>query len=129
MAGPWLCLSLWEHYEYTNDEEYLKQIWPILEGSCRFVCGYLTEEADGTVMTSPSNSPENWFWYDHPDGTRKKQTLTRGATFDFEVIYALFTRTKYACELLGRDPAFGEALQGVLDRLPPLRISERYGIV
>lgn len=129
MAGPWMCLSLWEHYEYTDDIEYLKKIWPILEGACQFVCGYLTEEADGTVMTAPSNSPENWFWYDHPDGTRRKQTLTRGATFDFEMIYALFTRVKYACEILGKDPAFGEKLQNVLDRLPPLRISERYGTI
>ena len=129
MAGPWMCLPLWEHYEYTGDEEYLKEIWPILEGSCRFVCGYLTEDDDGTMMTAPSNSPENWFWYDHPDGTRRQQTLTRGATFDFEIIYALFTRTKYACDLLGKDPAFGEKLQNVLDRLPPLRISERYGTI
>jgi len=129
MAGPWLCLSLWEHYEYTDDRDYLEEIWPILEGACRFVCGYLTEEPDGTLMTSPSNSPENWFFYDHPDGTRKKQTLTKGATFDFEVIYALFTRVQYACSLLGKDPAFAEKLQSVLDRLPPLRISERYGTI
>ncbi len=127
MAGPWMCLSLWEHYEYTDDMEYLKEIWPILEGSCRFVCDYLVEESDGKYMTSPSNSPENWFWYDHPDGTRKKQTLTRGATFDFEIIYALFTRVKHACGILDKDPSFAEKLQDVLDRLPPLRISERYG--
>ncbi|MBO5221236.1 MAG: glycoside hydrolase family 95 protein [Clostridia bacterium] len=129
MAGPWMCLSLWEHYEYTDDVEYLNEIWPILEGSCRFVCGYLTEEEDGSLVTSPSNSPENWFWYNHPDGTRKKQTLTKGATFDFEIIYALFTRVKYACTFLGKDPSFGKKLQSVLDRLPPLRISQRYGTI
>ncbi|MBP3300063.1 MAG: glycoside hydrolase family 95 protein [Clostridia bacterium] len=127
MAGPWMCLSLWEHYEYSDDLDYLKEIWPILRGSCEFVCDYLTEDENGNLITAPSNSPENWFWYDHPDGTRKKETLTRGATFDFEVIYALFTRTVYACKMLGEEEEFGEKLRKTLKKLPPLRISERYG--
>ena len=129
MAGPWMCLSLWEHYEYSDDLDYLREIWPVLRGSCEFVCDYLTEDERGRLVTSPSNSPENWFWYDHPDGTRKKETLTRGATFDFEVIHALFTRTAYACNVLGEDEKFGKKLIETLEKLPPLRISERYGTI
>lgn len=129
MAGPWMCLSLWEHYEFTDNLAYLKEIYPILRDSCRFVCDYLTEAADGTWMTSPSNSPENRFYYDHPDGTRKMSMLTQGATFDFEIIYALFIRVKYACSMLGEDPAFAKRLSDVLENLPPLRVSERYGTI
>ena len=43
-------------------------------------------------------------------------------------IYTLFTRTAYACELLGDHTLAGE-LKAALDRLPPLRVSERYGIL
>ena len=55
--------------------------------------------------------------------------LTEGATFDFEMIYALFTRTAYACKRLGEDAAFAQKLNDVLEKLPPLRVSERYGTI
>ena len=129
MAGPWLCLSLWEHYEFTNDEAYLSEIYPILRDSCLFVCDYLTTGKDGYLVTSPSNSPENRFYYTEPDGTRQKSMLTEGATFDFEMIYALFTRTAYACKRLSEDAAFAQKLNDVLEKLPPLRVSERYGTI
>ena len=128
MAGPWLSLSLWDHYEFSDDPDYLKEIYPILRDSCRFLCDYLIEDGQGRLVTSPSNSPENQFIYDHPDGTKKHSMLTQGATFDFEIIYALFTRVIYASELLG-DLAFGEKLKKVLVKLPPLRIGERYGTI
>jgi alpha-L-fucosidase 2 len=55
--------------------------------------------------------------------------LTHGATIDFEIIYALFTRTACACRLLREDFAFAETLINTIKRLPPLRISKRYGII
>ncbi len=129
LAGSWMCLSLWEHYEFTNDRAYLKEIYPILEGSCRFLLDYLTEAPDGYLTTSPSNSPENAFLYTEPDGERKGSMLTHGATIDFEIIYALFTRTIYACSLLDENADFAERLAETLQRLPPLRVSERYGTI
>lgn len=127
MAGPWLCLSLWEHFEYSDDAKYLREIYPVLKGSCRFVLDYLTETEEGYLITSPSNSPENRFFYDHPDGERKRSMLTEGATFDFEVIDALFRRTAYACRRLRCDGEFAGELLNALEKLPPLRISRRYG--
>ncbi|MBE6592425.1 MAG: glycoside hydrolase family 95 protein [Ruminococcaceae bacterium] len=129
MAGPWMCLNLWEHYEYTNDKGYLKDIYPILEGACRFVLDYLCEAPNGYLTTSPSNSPENKFYYNEPNGECKTSMLTQGATIDFEIIYALLTRTAYACRLLGNDASFAQKLEDTLDRLPPLKVSERYGTV
>ena len=127
MAGPWMCLTLWEHYEFTNDIDYLREIYPVLADSCRFLLDYLTEAPSGHLTTSPSNSPENRFYYTDADGERKSSMLTHGATIDFEIIYALFTRTAYACELLQEDTAFAASLTDVLKRLPPLLVSERYG--
>ena len=129
MAGPWLCLNLWEHYEYTNSTEYLNEIYPILKGSCEFVQDYLTENEKGQLITSPSNSPENEFYYIDADGKKQESMFTEGATIDFQIIYALFTRTAYACKLLKRDEEFSKTLWEVLDKLPPMEISKRYGTI
>ena len=129
MAGPWLCLNLWEHYEYTNDTEYLKEIYPILKGSCEFVCDYLTEDSNGNLVTSPSNSPENEFYFIDSNGEKKESMLTYGAAIDFQIIDALFNRTISATEILGEDSVFADTLRATLKRLPPMKISERYGTI
>ena len=129
MAGPWMCLSLWEHYEYTNDISYLKEIYPILKGSCQFVCDYLVETPDGTLVSTPSNSPENSFFYDDPCGERRRSMFTQGATIDAQIIYALLTRTIHAYEKLGENDGFSKKLSEVLAKLPPMRISERYNTI
>lgn len=129
MAGPWLCLNLWEHYEYTNDESYLKEIYPILKGSCRFVQDYLIEDSNGRLVTSPSNSPENEFYYIDADGNKQESMLTHGATIDFQIINALFTRTISACEALNIDLDFVEELRNIIAKLPPMEVSERYGTI
>ncbi len=129
MAGPWMCLSLWEHYEYTNDISYLKEIYPILKGSCQFLCDYLVETPEGTLVSTPSNSPENSFYYDDPCGERKSSMFTQGATIDGEITYALFTRTIHAYNQLGENDGFCDKLSTVIEKLPPLRISERYNTI
>ena len=129
MAGPWLCLNLWEHYEYTNSREYLEEIYPILKGSCEFVQDYLTENEKGQLITSPSNSPENEFYFIDSDGEKQESMFTEGATIDYQIIYALFTRTAHACKVLGIDEDFSNTLSDVLNKLPPMEISERYGTI
>ena len=128
MAGAWMCLNLWEHYEYTGDTAYLAEIFPLLKGACTFVCDYLTEGPNGDLVTAPSNSPENAFLYVDKNGETQGEMFTYGATIDFQIIRALFTRTEHACRVLGED-ALAETLQAVRRRLPPLRVSERYGTV
>lgn len=129
MAGPWLCLNLWEHYEYTNSKEYLEEIYPILKGSCEFVQDYLTENEKGQLITSPSNSPENEFYFIDANGEKLESMFTEGATIDYQIIYALFTRTAHACKVLGIDEDFSNTLSDVLNKLPPMEISERYGTI
>ncbi len=126
LAGAWLCLNIWEHYEFTDDAEYLKEIYPILKGSAEFILDFLIEDGNGHLTTAPSNSPENWYYYTDKNGERKMTGFTHGATIDFEMIYMLFTRLIHACELLGVDADFVTQLEATLRRLPPFRLSERY---
>lgn len=129
MAGPWLCINLWEHYEYTEDENYLREIYPILKGACEFVSDYLIEDSQGRLVTSPSNSPENRFYYTDENGNLQESMLTHGAAIDFEIIEALFSRTIHACKLIEQDEAFIKSLEEILLKLPPVKISERYGTI
>ena len=129
MAGPWLCLNLWEHYEYTGDRKYLEEIYPILRGSCEFVMDYLIEDEKGSLVTSPSNSPENSFYFTDSEGKKQESMFTYGATIDFQIIEALFTRTAYASGIIDKDEEFIKSIDDVLSKLPPMRVSERYGTV
>ena len=129
MAGPWLCLNLWEHYEYTNDVDYLKEIYPVLKDSCEFIKSFLIESRDGYLVSCPSNSPENKFYYTDENGNKEMSMFTYGTTMDNEIIYALLTRVISATEILGCDTEFAKELRTVLSNLPPLKISERYGTI
>ncbi len=129
MAGPWLCLNLWEHYEFTGDRKYLEEIYPILRGACEFVCDYLIEDKNGFLVTSPSNSPENSFYYTDPDSGKQESMFTHAAAIDFQIIRSLFTRTVHACKVMGGDGGFAAELEAVMKKLPPVKISERYGTI
>ncbi len=68
MAGPWMTSHLWEHYLFTQDEEFLASVWPIIQGSAAFVMNWLIEDPQsGLLISGPSASPENK--YTLPDGT------------------------------------------------------------
>ena len=40
-AGHWLCQNLFDHYAFTQDREYLEEIYPILKGSADFFVEFL----------------------------------------------------------------------------------------
>ena len=129
IAGSWLCLNLWEHYEFTNDYEFLKEIYPILKGSCEFIKSYLIEDKNGMLVSCPSNSPENRFYYINENGEKDSSMFTYGTTMDNQIIYALLTRTISACEMMDCDAEFADSLREILMRIPPMRVSERYGTI
>ena len=130
MAGPWMCMNLWEQYEFTGDRDYLENtLYPILKGACQFLKGYLIEDRQGRLVTNPSNSPENKFYYVDSNGEKKSSMFTYGATIDFEIIYAVFNRLIYASRLLGVDREFAAELEQILTRIPKLRVGRRYGTI
>jgi alpha-L-fucosidase 2 len=126
LGGSWLCMNLWEHYEFTNDVKYLEEIYPILKGSCEFICDFLVEAPDGTLVTCPSNSPEHRYKYMDGNGKEGVTMMTYASTMDIQIIHALFTRMIHSCKVLNRDAELVKELEQVLDRLPPMKLSERY---
>ena len=60
LSGAWMSLSLWRHYEFTQDQKYLKETaYPVIAGATQFILDFLKENEKGELVTSPSYSPEN----------------------------------------------------------------------
>ena len=119
-GGAWMCQHLWEHYAFTGDKKYLRQVYPVLKECCEFFLDYLVEDSSGKLITSPSTSPENSF--KTPDG--KRAALCAGAAMDREIIWDLFTNTIEAGEALGADADFRKRLLAARARILPPTIGK-----
>ncbi len=122
MGGTWLCQHVWEHYEFTQDTEFLRRRgWPLLSGSARFCLDWLVEGEDGLLETIPSTSPENLFL----SRLGEPESLSVSTGMDIALIRAQLTRTLAAAEILGLDGEDDDdgqvcaEIRRALPRLPP----------
>ena len=122
LAGAWMAVTLWRHYEFTQDQEFLqRRAYPILKGASEFILDYLIEDKDGYLVTAPSTSPENS--YLHPQ-TAKALRLTRGSTYHNQIVRSLFKAVIRAATILERDDEFRTRLSSSLRKIPPIKIGK-----
>jgi len=120
MSLAWLCEHLFERYEYTLDEAYLRDTaWPVMREAARFVLDMLVEDDDGTLIVSPATSPENRFAHDGG-----AIAVDRTTAMSMALARELFGNSIRACEILGVDEAFAGELHAAAARLRPDKISE-----
>lgn len=120
-ASGWLCKHLWDHYCFTGDEEFLKEVYPVMKSAAEFYCDFLVEEQkNGWLVTSPSSSPENAFCY-----KGQMVSICMGPSMDQQIVYDLFSNTISASEKLGVDKEFAQALIDKRSRLAPPQISKK----
>jgi alpha-L-fucosidase 2 len=116
-GGAWLCNQLWDHYQFTGDKRYLKEIYPAMRGAAQFSLDTLVEEpTHHWLVTCPSLSPEN------TNPLAKHTSITDGPTMDMEILRDLFTNCIMASEILGKDNKFAAQLADARARLAPLQI-------
>lgn len=119
-GGAWLAAHLWEHFDYSRDMVYLKEIYPVLKGASQFFLDMLvTDPNSGWLVTAPSTSPENAFFM--PD-TDKVVSICMGPTMDNQLIRELFGNTITAAALLNVDSPFCGKLATAISLLPPNQI-------
>lgn len=134
VGGAWLVRHLYEHYLYNRDVGFLKtKAYPLMKGAAVFMMDFLTEAPEGVdgagyLVTNPSLSPENWFYT--RDG--KRTVFTYGATMDFEIIRDLLGNCLDTIAVIRKEePEFEREMEArckkTLERIPPVRISERTG--
>lgn len=116
-GGAWLCTHLWEHYQYTGDKEYLKEVYPAMKGSADFFLDFLVAHPTyGWMVTVPSNSPEH--------GPLGKSTIVAGCTMDNQIVFDILSYTLQATQLLGGDAAYQAKLKNMIDKLAPMQIGK-----
>lgn len=121
LAGAWMSLSLWRHYEFTQDQDYLKETaYPVIAGAARFILDFLKENEKGELVTSPSYSPENAYI----DPTTGKPTRnTTAASMDIQIINDIFRASLEAEEILGVQELTAE-IEKASAKLPPIKIGK-----
>lgn len=120
LGAAWLCLHLWEHYDYTGDRAFLAKAYETMKEAALFFIDYLVETPEGELITTPSVSPENT--YILPNG--QQGTLSEGPSMDSQIIYALMSHCIEASELLDVDNDFREQLTALRSKLPAPKIGK-----
>lgn len=116
-SSGWLCEHLFEHYEYTNDVEYLKNTaYPVMKGAAEFYLDILTEY-NGNLVLSPGTSPENDFWYEG-----KECSVAKYSTMSMSIARELFENCIKSCEILGIDADFAQTLKDAVARFPDFKL-------
>ncbi|WP_163409928.1 glycoside hydrolase family 95 protein [Flavobacterium ajazii] len=122
MAGAWLSTHIWEHYIFTQDQNYLKnEGYPLMKGAAEFCMGWLVEDKNGKLITSPSTSPENQ--YKLSDGF--VGATLYGGTADLAMIRECFDKTIKAAKILNVDADFVKKLESDLANLHPYQIGKK----
>ena len=114
MASSWLATHLWDYYDFTRDERFLRQTaYPLMRGCALFCEDFLWRKPDGTLTAAPSTSPEHG-------------PVDEGTTFTHAVVREILLDCIEAAKVLKTDADEVEKWQKILDELAPYRIG-RYG--
>ena len=122
MGAAWIALHLFSHYAYNLDTAFLRDRgYPRMKEIAEFFLDYLVEVPDGTLLSGPSQSPENK--YRLPDGTTA--SLCMSPAMDTEIIRAIFDRVSRSSKVLGIDDALRAQVEAAAKRLQPFKIGEK----
>lgn len=122
MGGAWVSTHLWEHYQFTRDNQFLEnKAYPLMKGAAQFCLDWLVEDKNGYLITSPSTSPENRYI---TDSGFKGATMYGGAA-DLAMIRECFLQTIAASKVLNADEEFRGKLEQALDRMYPYQIGKK----
>lgn len=113
-GGAWLSQHLWWHYQFTGDNNYLKNTaYPVFKEASRFFADYLVQDPVNRewLVSGPSNSPEIG-------------GLVMAPTMDHQIIRNLFSNTIEAAGILGIDDDFVEMLKEKRARIAPNQIGK-----
>ncbi len=132
VGGAWLTNQLYDHYRYTRDLEYLKELYPVMKGAIQFFMDFLIEDPEGKyLVTNPSTSPENppkgpgyEYFYDEVTGMYYFTTICYGSSIDIQILTDLFGYYLESSKVLGVDAGFAEKVSKARKRLSPPKIGK-----
>jgi alpha-L-fucosidase 2 len=118
-GGGWASQHLWQHYLYSGDQNYLKEVYPILKGAATFYKDFLVEHPRYKwLVVNPGTSPEN------APAAHQGSSLDAGTTMDNQIVFDAFSTAIRAAKILNKDPKFTDSLVQMRKRLPPMHIGQ-----
>jgi len=121
MGAAWLCLHIWEHYQFTENNDFLNEYYPLMRDAAEFILDFLVEDGDKLVIC-PTLSPENE--YRLPNG--ETGVICKGAAMDNQIIFELFNACIKSAGLLGIDNVFSQKLSNTLTKIAGITVG-KYG--
>lgn len=119
-GSAWLGLHVWEHYLYTRDVSFLRDMYPILRDMALFYEDFLIE-ADGKLVTCPSISPENRYLL--PDGY--DTPICAAPAMDNQILREFFAACIQISRILDTDAQLSAIWQDIIARLPKDQIGSK----
>lgn len=121
MGEVWLSLHLYDHYLYTMDEAFLREVTlPVLEENIRFFYDFLYRSKDGSWLCGPSVSPENT--YRTADG--QIASITMAPAMDNEILWELCTDYLEGAGRVGKTGETVLMASEILRHLPAIALTE-----
>jgi alpha-L-fucosidase 2 len=122
VGGTWLCQHIWEHYLYTGDVEFLREYYPVLKGSARFLMDIMTIEPKHNWLVIPfSMSPEQGYFTSEKG---PEAFLSSSTTMNVGMVRDLFPHCIEASKILNVDQEFSSLLADALQTIPPYQIGK-----
>jgi hypothetical protein len=104
-AAGWLCQDIWEYYLFNQDKAFLEEYYPVLlEAALFWVDNLWRDTRDGTLVATPSYSPEHG-------------PYSLGTSCDQAIITELFDMTLKASRILNRNTAETEEIAAAKEKL------------
>lgn len=123
LGGAWLAYHLWEHYLYTEDTDFLRNVaYEYIKNAALFFMDVMFEQ-DGYLVSGPSCSPENRY-VKEVDGEKKSVYLALSPAMDTEIIGGLLDFYIKTEEILGIDPETAMEAARIRAKTPPLRVNK-----
>ena len=108
---PWILQNVWEYYEYTLDEDMLRdKIYPMMKETVSLYEQILVwDEGSQRLVSAPSYSPEHG-------------PVSIGNTYEQSLIWQLYEDTIKAAKILNQDLDSVSAWQDTQSKLDPIHI-------
>lgn len=123
-GNAWLCNTLWQHYQYTLQYDYLARIYPLLKGACEFWEARLLT----LLITDPVSGQAREVLIDDSDWSPEQGPKNaRGNTYSQELVWDLFNNYQQAAAILGVDTHYSSVIGGLQAKLYLPQISSENG--
>lgn len=128
-GAAWAIQNLWWHYEFTQDEAYLKDtIYPIMKEAALFWDSYLWTSKYQKI--NDENSPYNGQnrLVVAPSFSEEQGPTAIGTTYDQSLVWELYNECIKAGKIVGEDEALLKSWEEKMQKLDPIEINDTNGI-